>query len=100
MRSAEADPDEIVFFSDVECFGASADRWRQRRVRRDVDALAGGIVLPAMIWADEAVILRAPAGKLCAAMKAQILPGVDAFAAAPEHDVITEEADRADITWR
>ena len=99
MRSAEADPDEIVFFTDMECFGASAGRWRLRRVRGDVDALAGGIVLPTMIRADEAVILRAPAGKLCATMKAKVLPSVDALAAAPEDDAITEEADRADVTW-
>ena len=67
-------------------------------MRGDVDALAGGIVLPTMIRADEAVILRAPAGKLCAAMKAEILPGVNTIFATPENNITSEQTDRADVT--
>ena len=71
-------------------------------MRRNLHAAAGSIVIPSVVRADQAIVLHAAARKFGAAMETKILPGAQraGAAAAPQHDIVSEQPRRANLSRR
>ena len=67
-------------------------------MRGDAHALPSGVVVPSMVRTNQTIVLHAPAGKLRAAVQAEILPRTNSRTAPPEDQVLSQQPRRAHLS--
>jgi hypothetical protein len=90
-RLAKTDPDEAV---SLGCAIPLDDAARRRLVvgmSRHVHALAAAIEMPPVIWTHDPAVLHLAKRQRCAAMGAEILPGLDLAVLRPPQDYLVAQ---------
>ena len=87
---AKGDPDHAISLLNPVRSGPRLFRRRLVGVGRNAYALTLAVVGPAVVGADEAIILNPTKRQTRAPVKAQVSPGQDLALETPQHDILPQ----------
>ena len=87
-----ADPDPVIFHLRLIHRRLGLGGRRLRGMRGEAHAAAFSVIRPAVIGADQRLVLHGAQREARATMHAEVAPGMDPLAHPPQHDVFVEQA--------